>query len=89
MNGFNRTLALLIIIVGFAGGFLYYSQIASPGIEPIPPVPVSANDNLGSFRDFDLNFDFVNAAEYKNLKTFGEFPVTPGTLGKKDIFAPF
>ena len=89
MNGFNRTFALLISILGFAGGYMYYSQIANPGIEPVPPAPVSADDNLGSFRDFDLSFEFADNEQYKSLKTFGEFPVTPGTLGKKDIFAPF
>lgn len=86
---FNRTFGALIIILGFAAGFLYYNQVASSSQEVLPPVPVNVNDNLGSFKDFTLNFEFLSEAQYKNLKTFGEFPVSIGTPGKKDIFAPF
>lgn len=89
MRDFNRTFALLILILGFAAGFMYYTKIASTNAQPIAPAPINPNDNLSSFKEFSLDFSFIGDKSYQELKTFGEFPVSPGQVGKRDIFAPF
>lgn len=78
----------LIILVGIAAGYLAYTNFIKPGEEAVPPSPISARDDLGSFKNLKIDFSAFTSAAYKNLAVFGEVPVNPGATGKKDIFAP-
>ncbi|MEK7138756.1 MAG: hypothetical protein AAB799_01095 [Patescibacteria group bacterium] len=85
----NRSIILLILVVAFAVGYLYYSQ--SPQLAPIPagqPATLT-KDDLSSFKDISLNFSVLEDARFKSLRTFGESPVKPGVTGKRDLFSPF
>lgn len=80
---------LLILVAAFAIGYLYYSQSAQPAQIPVNPLPLTAKDDLASFKDLTINFDILNDNKFKSLRVFGESPVKPGVTGKKNIFAPF
>ncbi|MBI4158612.1 MAG: hypothetical protein HY505_03295 [Candidatus Yanofskybacteria bacterium] len=80
---------LLILVVAFAIGYLYYSQSIQPAQLPIDPIPLSTRDDLAMFKDLTIDFSILDDARFKSLRIFGESPVKPGITGKRDIFAPF
>lgn len=90
MNKQNNLILILIIVVGLAGGYLYYSQFGSLNLPEIPPPPTPAGkDTLLQFQNLSVNLSILSNPAYSALGTFGESPVNPGPTGKKDIFAPF
>ena len=78
----------LIIVLGFAVGYFYYSQWAVPARVPVEPPPVAGKDDLKKFENLKIDFLILDNKKYKVLEVFGEAPVNPGVTGKKDIFAP-
>ncbi len=78
----------LIIVLGFAAGYIYYSQWAVPARVIIPPPPIMGKDDLKTFENLKIDFSILDNAKYKTLQVFGESPVNPGVTGKKDLFAP-
>jgi len=84
----NNLILILIVVLGFAAGYIYYSQVISPARTPIDPPLISAKDNLRVFDNLTINFSILDNEKYKALQIFGESPVSPGVTGKKDIFAP-
>lgn len=76
----------LIIVIGIAIGYFYYSQVLKLSEPTIPPSPISNQDDLKVFRDLSINFGLLDDPLYINLKVVGEMPVNPGFTGKKDIF---
>lgn len=85
----NKSIVLLILVVAFAMGYLYYSQSIQPAQLPIGPPPLTAKDDLLMFKDLTIDFSVLDDSRFKSLRVFGESPVKPGVTGKKDIFAPF
>lgn len=88
----SKLIITLIIVVGLAGGYLYYSQIIYPGLPPAAPLPISAEDKtFDQLKNISLDSltTVINNAAYTTLSSFGESPVNPGATGKKDLFAPF
>lgn len=85
----NNSIMLLILVVAFAIGYLYYSQSIVPAQLPIEPAPLSARDDLVMFKDLTIDFSILDDSRFKSLRVFGESPVRPGVTGKRDIFAPF
>jgi len=85
----NNSIMLLILVVAFAVGYLYYSQSIQPAQLPINPPPIVAGDDLAIFKDLTIDFSILDDSRFKSLKVFGESPVKPGAAGKRDIFAPF
>lgn len=83
----NQTLliVILIIVLGFAVGYFYYSQSDRVSVEP--PL-VAGRDDLKKFENLTIDFSILDNKKYKILEVFGESPVNPGITGKKDIFAP-
>ncbi len=81
----SSLIILLLIILGLAGGYMYYAFIASP--IAIQKMPIPDKDNLESFKNAHINLPSDD--RITSLKTFGESPVASDALGKKDIFAPF
>jgi len=78
----------LIIVLGFAVGYFYYSQWAVPARVLIEPPPIAGKDDLQKFENLKIDFSILDNKKYKALEIFGESPVNPGATGKKDIFAP-
>ncbi|GEM_PF-1641850 len=88
----NQTTPLvvsLILVLGFALGYFYYSQWAVPARVPVEPPPVAGRDDLNKFQNLKIDFSILDNKKYKALQIFGESPVNPGITGKKDLFAPF
>ena len=80
---------MLIVVVAFAIGYLFYSQSIQPAQLPINPPPLSARDDLAKFKDLTIDFSILDDSRFKSLRVFGESPVRPGVTGKRDLFAPF
>jgi hypothetical protein len=87
-NNQTTLIVSLIIVIGFALGYFYYSQWAVPARVPIEPPPIAGRDDLKTFENLKIDFSILDNKKYKTLEIFGESPVNPGTTGKKDIFAP-
>ena len=85
----NKSIMMLIVVVAFAIGYLFYSQSIQPAQLPINPPPLSAKDDLAKFKDLTIDFSILDDSRFKSLRVFGESPVRPGVTGKRDLFAPF
>lgn len=86
----NNLIIILIIVVGIASGYLYYSQIVGPLKVEIPaPLLTTGKDTLTQFQNISVDLSILSNAMYTKLGIYGESPVNPGVTGKKDIFAPF
>jgi len=85
----NNSITLLILVVAFAAGYLFYSQFIQPAQLPIDPIPLSAKEDLTMLKDLTIDFSILDDSRFKSLRVFGESPVRPGVTGKRDIFAPF
>jgi len=84
----TKLFAALIIVVGLAAGYVYYSQVVVLNEVPIA-APVSAGRNdLSTYKNLKIDFSIFDNAAYKALAVFGQIPVSPGVTGKKDVFAP-
>ncbi len=84
----NTLIIALIIVLGFAGGYIYYSQWAVPARVLIEPPVIAGRDDLKKFENLKIDFSILDNSKYKALEIFGESPVNPGVTGKKDIFSP-
>jgi len=87
-NNQSVLMVALIIVLGFAAGYFYYSQWAVPARVPVEPPPVAGKDDLKKFENLKIDFSILDNKKYKALEIFGESPVNPGVTGKKDLFAP-
>lgn len=74
-----------VIFIGFAMGYLYYSQTSEISIDTgtIPLDP-----NLQYFERTKLDFSILDDERYKSLELYGEVPVDPGVTGRRNIFDP-
>lgn len=90
MTSQTKLFVVLIIILGLAGGYLYYSQAIQPNAAQVPPSPLTdQKDTLRQFKTITIEFSNLSNDIFSTLSTFGESPVQPGLTGKKDLFAPF
>lgn len=78
----------MIIVLGIALGYFYYSSYVVPAIDPVAAAPISPNDDLKSFENLRIDFGILTNAKFQSLQIFGESPVNPGVTGKNDLFAP-
>ncbi|MBI2627131.1 MAG: hypothetical protein HYW77_02710 [Parcubacteria group bacterium] len=84
----SLTIILLLIVLGAVGGYLYFSQIIKPDIQP-PVIQLEGKEVSPQFKDLKLDFSLFDRKEFKESTIFGESPVKPGGAGKVDLFAPF
>lgn len=81
----SKVILGFIIFIGFAAGYLYYSQtsetIVDIGIKQIDP-------DLEYFENTKLDFSILDDERYKVLEIYGEVPVDPGVTGRRNIFEP-
>ena len=87
-NNQTTLIIALIIVLGFAVGYFYYSQWVVPDRVLVEPPPIAGRDDLKTFENLKIDFSILDNKRYKALEIFGESPVNPGITGKKDIFAP-
>lgn len=74
-----------VIFIGFAVGYLYYSQISEVVVDT-DAVPIDSS--LEYFGNAKLDFSILQDERYKALEVYGEIPVDPGVTGRRNIFAP-
>ncbi len=84
----NKLIPILIMLVGLIGGYFYYSQ-GGLGEIVVSGAGEGVKDDLAKFKGLQLNFSVLQNGTYTFLQVFGELPVSPGTPGKRDFFAPF
>ena len=87
-NNQSALIVAMIIVLGFAVGYFYYSQWAVPARVLIESPLVAGRDDLKAFENLKIDFSILDNKKYKVLEIFGESPVNPGVTGKKDLFAP-
>ncbi|MEK7589327.1 MAG: hypothetical protein AAB479_01705 [Patescibacteria group bacterium] len=81
----NKLILYLVIILGFAGGYYYYSQSGSDYV--VAPLPQEGRDDIKVFEHLKIDFALLQNPAYKSLRLYGEFPVNPGVRGKNDPFS--
>ena len=80
---------VMIILLGIAIGYFYYSSFVVPALAPVLPPPIAQKDDLKAFEGLQIDFGILTNKKFQSLQIFGESPVNPGATGKKDIFFPF
>jgi len=78
---------ILILIFGAAAGYFFYVSFGSSLEASVPVAAGPGRDSLGSFKNLKINF--LESNIFDTFRTFGEYPVNPGSVGRKDLFAPF
>lgn len=86
-SGPNKLVLYLIMLIGFAAGYLYHSQIG--GFEPsVEQIPKAGEEEFKALKGLKIDFKTLEDPRYASLQVFGELPVNPGAVGKRDPFAP-
>lgn len=80
----SKVILGFIIFIGFAAGYLYYSQTSETFVNTSLPL----DPDLQYFEDTKLDFSILSDERYKALEIYGEVPVDPGVTGRRNIFAP-
>ena len=83
----NPTILALVVVLGFMLGYLYYQGIA--GESSVSDVLPVIDPKFLSFKDMQFNLSVLDGASFRELKTYGEYPVQPGVTGRSDPFAPY
>ena len=79
---------VMIILLGIAIGYFYYSSYVMPTLAPVLPPPIAQKDDLKAFEGLQIDFGILTNKKFQSLQIFGESPVNPGVTGKKDLFVP-
>lgn len=78
----------LIIFVGLALAYIFYSNSVPPSIDP--SLESSAREQFDpKIETLNLDFSVFDHILFKQLKIFGIIPVKPGQTGRENPFAPF
>lgn len=83
----NSLTIIMLIIAGLLSGYIYHANVSSE-ISIDPPLNGRVDD-LEEFEDIKIDFSSLEVEKINELVIFGEYPVNPGTPGKRDPFAPF
>lgn len=83
----DNLFAGLIIFVGLALGYFFYSNASNP-VAPAPSVS-SRQEIPADINSVHLDFSIFNNVLFQQLKVFGAVPVSPGQSGRDNPFAPF
>ena len=92
LTGHNTTspiITIALVLAGLIGGYFYYSQFSVDATAQIPPLTINVQDTLSKFKDLKLNLGVISDIKFQSLRILGENPVSPGSTGRVDIFAPF
>ncbi len=81
----SKVILGFIIFMGFAVGYLYYSQTSEIFVD-IGSTPI--DPDLQYFENAKLNFTILEDERYKTLEVYGEVPVNAGSTGRKNVFLP-
>lgn len=84
----NLLILVMIILLGIAVGYFYYSSFVVPALAPVLPPPIAQTDDLKAFEGLQIDFGILANKKFQSLQIFGESPVNPGATGKKDLFTP-
>lgn len=78
----------LIIFIGLALAYIFYSNAAPVSIDPLlePSVREQIDPKIETL---SLDFSVFDHILFKQLKIFGLIPVKPGQTGRDNPFAPF
>ena len=82
----SRVIEYLLLLVGFIGGYIYYSQLMTEG-PAIPPLPTVKSD-IVKLKSLEIDFDALEDDSLSDLELYGDDPVLPGQTGHKNIFVP-
>ena len=84
----NPWLQILLMLLAIVVGSVYYSQIEPPGYVAVPPKG-STDGAFLKFQTIRFDFDSLESANgFASLKTYRDYPVQPGGVGRDNIFAP-
>lgn len=81
----NALILYLIMLFGFALGWLYIGQ-ADPA-RNVAPVPAALQlTTLRQLQNLRIDFSILSDPQFSNLRAYGELPVQAGSGGKTNPF---
>ena len=80
----NNFILIIIVITGVALGYIYYTNSSSE-LFVAPPLNGKVDD-LSELASLSLDLSLFDVAG--SLRIYGEYPVDPGTTGRRNPFAP-
>ena len=81
----SPVLLYLIMLLGFALGFLYNSQLDPSAV--VTPIPAQFElTSLKSLQNLKIDYSVLASDEFKQLRIFGQLPVQPQAGGKSNPF---
>ena len=85
-NNQNTLIAIFIVVLGIAAGYLYYSKFHTA--LAVEPLSADEQASFQKLKDLTIDFDLLQNPSFKSLEINGEFPVSGATTGKSDPFTP-
>lgn len=82
----NNFILIIIVIVGLVAGNFYYSTFTSETY--VAPALNGQIDDLSSFASISIDVSSLQKDQINSFRIFGEYPVNPGSSGKRNLFAP-
>ena len=82
----NNFILLIIVVIGLTLGNFYYSSLTLEVY--ITPALNGKIDDLSGLASLSLDASSLKQSKLDKLRIFGEYPVSPGDTGKRNIFAP-
>lgn len=69
-------------------GYVYYGQASGSMVYEVTLPQVAQDPEYVKFKDLRFDLSLFKDESFTSLKTFGEFPIQPGGVGKRDLFSP-
>jgi len=81
----SKLIPYLIILLGLVGGYYFHAQTGGGFVPPV--LLQESRDDIRALKNIRIDFTLLEKPEYKNLRFYAEFPITPGFPGKYDPFS--
>jgi len=75
----------LIMVFGFALGWLYVGQSDQSALAPQVPAALQLT-TLKQVQNLKIDFSILSDPQFRALRAYGELPVQPGAGGKENPF---
>lgn len=79
--------AVILVVTFVIVYFGFWRKSSSP--TAIMPLPIANDGYAKSLNNLKIDWQFLDSQTFKDLKFFGENPVTPGDKGRQNPFLPF
>lgn len=84
---FSVVFVVILVVVFIVVYFGFWRKPSSSTTNM--PLPITNDEYAKSLNNLKIDWQFLDSQTFKDLKFFGENPVTPGDKGRQNPFLPF